>query len=136
MVVERDLKIININKKLTKATQAFSGSSQPPKRDWDSDHIDNLKDKLERANQEVANLKKEIIAYQKIQYEQGKALTKLEGEKGYQKETKAVFEQLRVEKEKVNKLKEQNRILQKSNLTQQNRMVKLETSIREFKALS
>ena len=48
---------------------------------------------------------------------------------------KALIDELRIEKEWVNKLKDTNRNLDKSSKIQQERMIRLEENIRELKQI-
>jgi hypothetical protein len=48
---------------------------------------------------------------------------------------KALIDELRIEKEWVNKLKDANRNLDKSSKIQQERMIRLEENIRELKQI-
>ena len=48
---------------------------------------------------------------------------------------KVVFEELRVEKDKVSKLREANRILDKTSRMQQERMIRLEENVRELRLI-
>lgn len=52
---------------------------------------------------------------------------------GYPQRIKDLVEQLRVEKEKMNKLKEVNKNLDKNSRAQQERMIQMEESIRELR---
>ena len=99
-----------------------------------SDTIDTLKVKLTDALRENQELKSKLSGAEKITVGQGKALKAIELEHEYVNKINILTEALRVEKDKVSKLREANRNFDRSGKMQVERMVKLEEELRKYRA--
>lgn len=71
-----------------------------------ADHLDDIKDKLNKATSQNSYLKKDLISAQRIQIEQSKALEKITNENEFPIRMKGLIDELRVEKDKNTKHKE------------------------------
>ena len=68
--------------------------------------MDALKERLDAALKENQDLKKDLISAQRIQIDQSKALEKLTFEDELPNKIKGLMDELRVEKDKVSKLRD------------------------------
>lgn len=106
MVFQKDQIIRQLNEDLIDLnnTKAIKGISVAPKG---YEHIDFMKSKLAMAHTEMKELKQDLVANKRIQIEQSKALEKLSNENDFPVRMKGLIDELRVEKDMNQKLKDE-----------------------------
>ena len=107
MVQQRDDAILRLNQRIHELEDRLDHKAVKgylPSKGMES--IDLLKEKLDRALQQNAELKKDLVGSQRIQIEQSKALEKITNEGEFPTRMKGLMDELRVEKEKNSKMRE------------------------------
>lgn len=93
-----------------------------------------LQDELKTEQRRNQELVRRLAGQQKVTIEQAKALEKIEDENSYHARFKGLMDELRIERDKNGKLREANRNLDKNSKMQVERMVKMQTELRELRA--
>ena len=108
--------------------------SKPKANENTSETIEKLRQQLDEVSRENTELRRKLGASTRITHGQGKALQAIEEEHGTHQKMHSLLEALRVEKERVAKLKEANRNFDRNSKFQIERNVRLEEELRRIRA--